>query len=124
MKNKRSTGFTLLETMIALAIIGGLLVTLIYTLNYHLGIVDKHETITIASFLAREKINESGNFSEAKKGIFPEPYSSYSYELMREESAYPGISEISIIVRRDKEEVRFSKLIQNEKIKEIRDFKF
>jgi len=108
------SGFTLLEIMIALAIIGGLLVTLIYTLNYNLGIVGRHETITIASLLAREKIEGWGKYSGDKKGMFPEPYSDYSYEVDVGESSYPGISEVSVKVRRDKEEVRFTKLVQSQ----------
>ncbi|MBI4688677.1 MAG: type II secretion system protein [Nitrospirae bacterium] len=111
--HSRKAGFTLLEIMISLGIIGVLLITLIYTLNYHLGIVERHETITTASLLAREKIEEK--YSGEKKGTFPEPYSSYSYEIGLSESAYPGVSEISVVVRRDKEEIRFAKLIESPK---------
>jgi general secretion pathway protein I len=110
--NFQRGGFTLLEIMISLAVIGGLLVTLMYTLNYNLGLVQRHETITIASLLAKEKIDESGSISEKIKGSFSEPYSDYSYEMEMNESPYPGVSEVSIVVKRDKEEVRFTKLIQ------------
>ena len=51
-------GFTLLEVLIALAIVGGLLVTLIYTLNYHLGLVERQETITVATLLAKNKMTD------------------------------------------------------------------
>jgi prepilin-type N-terminal cleavage/methylation domain-containing protein len=34
-------GFTLLEVMISLAIVGGLLLTMIYSLNYHLGVAER-----------------------------------------------------------------------------------
>ena len=64
------SGFTLLEIMIALAIVGGLLITLIYTLNYHLNLAERHETVTIASLLAREKIIEMEKSLGNKKGIF------------------------------------------------------
>ena len=47
--SSRDNGFTLLEILIALAIVGGLLVTVIASLNYHLGIVERHETITVAT---------------------------------------------------------------------------
>ncbi|HYA31506.1 MAG TPA: type II secretion system protein, partial [Thermodesulfovibrionales bacterium] len=49
-------GFTLLEAMISLAIVGSLLVTLIYSLNYHLGIAERHRTVTVSTALAKEKI--------------------------------------------------------------------
>lgn len=113
--NFHKEGFTLLEVMISVAIIGGLLVTLIYTLNYHLGILQRHETITIATLLAREKMAELEKISENQKGVFPAPYSDYSYESFIRESIFPGISEVSLIVRRDKEEIRFSELVQKPK---------
>lgn len=108
-------GFTLLEVMISVAIIGGLLVTLIYTLNYHLGILERHEIVTIAALLAREKMAELEKISADQKGVFPAPYSDYSYESFIRESHIPGISEVSLIVRRDKEEIRFSELVQKPK---------
>src|SRR5208337_2336842 len=52
------TGFTLLEIMIAVAVIGGLLVSLISSLNYHLGIAERHEFVTVASLLAKDKLAE------------------------------------------------------------------
>ncbi len=110
-----SAGFTLLEVMIALAIIGGLLVTLIYTLNYNLGIIDKHEIITVASLLAREKIMETEKPLAGEKGSFPEPYADYIYETSVKESTFPDTSEFSIVVSRGREEVRFSKLVRNPK---------
>jgi len=102
------TGFTLIEIMIALAVTGGLLITLIYSINYHLSIIERHETITIASLLAREKIK--GRLSE--KGTFPPPYEDYSYEVVLRETLFAGVSEVLVIVRRGKEEVMFSELIQ------------
>jgi len=42
--------------MISLAIVGGLLVTLIYALNYHLGIAERHRSVTISTALASEKM--------------------------------------------------------------------
>ncbi len=113
--SRRGVGFTLLEVMISLAIIGGLLVTLIYTLNYHISVIEKHEAVTIASLLAREKITEGRKLLENKKGAFPEPYSAYSYETSIRESSSPGISEISVAVKRDRDEVRFSELVMSSK---------
>lgn len=110
-----SKGFTLLEIMISLAIIGGLLITLIYTLNHHLDIAGRHETITIATLLAKEKIDEIGRSPGSQKGVFPEPYSAYTFETGINETSARGISEISVIVRHYKEEIRFSRLIKSPK---------
>ncbi|MBI4685021.1 MAG: type II secretion system protein [Nitrospirae bacterium] len=108
---KAKAGFTFLEIMISLAIIGGLLITLIYTLNYHFGLAERHETVTVASFLAREKIIEAEKSLKDSSGVFPEPYSKYYYEVNIKEAAYAGMSEISVIVRGDKEKIIFSKLV-------------
>ena len=105
------SGFTLLEVMISIAIIGALLVTLIYTLNYHLGIAERHSTVTLATILAKEKIYEMENSPKEGKGFFPEPYADYYYETSVVSSTFPGMSEIGVMVRKGKEEIRLSELI-------------
>lgn len=108
-------GFTLLEVMISLAIVGGLLVTLIYTLNYHLGIADRHRTITISTSLAKDKIYEMETNPIEAKGNFPEPYSGFSYETNVMDSSFPGMSEIQVVVRNGKEKIILSELIRKPK---------
>lgn len=109
--NSRRDGFTLLEVLIALAIVGGLLVTLIYTLNYHLGIIEKHETITVVTFLAKNKMADLEKEPENKKGVFDAPYEGYTYETFVKESPYEGISEIIVVVRGGKEEVKLNEFV-------------
>jgi general secretion pathway protein I len=104
-------GFTLLEVMIALAVVGGLLVTLIYTLNYHLGIAERHETLTIASMLAKDKAIETEKNPAETKGRFPEPYAEYSFSTAVKDTKFSGLSEISVTVSKGKEEVRMHRLI-------------
>ncbi len=106
------SGFTLLEIMISLAIIGGLLVTLLYSLNYHLGIAERHETLTIATMLAKNKLHEVETSPVAAKGDFPAPYSSYHYSTEFKESPFPGISEILVTVGNGKEKVKFTEFIE------------
>ncbi|MHB8881350.1 MAG: type IV pilus modification PilV family protein [Thermodesulfovibrionales bacterium] len=106
-----SSGFTLLEIMVSLAIIGGLLVTLVYSLNYHLGIAEKHEFITIGSMLAKSKLTELETNPSSSKGKFPEPYDSYQYSAEVKKYPLPGISEVSVTVSRDKDELKFSSLV-------------
>lgn len=108
-------GFTLLEVMISLAIVGGLLITLLYTLNYHLGIAERHRVITISTNLAKEKMYAMERNPVAGKGQFPEPYSSFSYETNVRDSLFPGMSEIAVIVRNGKEEIKLSELIKKAK---------
>jgi len=104
-------GFTLLEVMISLAIVGGLLVTLVHTLNYQLGIVERQETITTATLLAKEKLIEAEDTRTGGKGRFEEPYPAYTYEVQVKESPYFGISEIVVKVSSEKEEVTLNEFV-------------
>ena len=107
--------FTLLEVMISLAIVGGLLVTLLYTLNYHLGIADRHLIVTVSTDLAKEKMYAMEKTPVTQKGAFPEPYSNYSYETSIRDSLMPGMSEIWVVVSNGKEKVMLSELIRKAK---------
>lgn len=51
-------GFTLFEIMIVLAIIGSVLVTILYTVNYHADVARENALLTEMEFLAKEKIIE------------------------------------------------------------------
>jgi general secretion pathway protein I len=106
-----TTGFTLLEVLISLAIISGLLVTLIYTLNYHLGIAERQKVVTVATFLAKDKIADLEKKPEDKKGMCDPPYDDYAYETSVKASPYIGVSEIGVVVKRGTEEVKFNEFI-------------
>lgn len=108
---RNTGGFTLLEVMISLAIVGGLLVTLIYSLNYHLGIADRHRTVTVSTGLAKEKMYDMEKTPVAGKGRFAEPYAAFSYETNVRDSSFPGMSEISVVVTDGKESISLSELI-------------
>lgn len=112
----RSYGFTLLEVMISLAIIGGLLVTLIYTMNYHMGLAERHETITVATLLAKEKMAELEKSLNNSEGAFDRPYESYRFINVVKDSIYPGVLELTVRVQRDKEVVTLS-MMKNGKMK-------
>lgn len=106
------SGFTLLEIMISLAITGGLLVTVIYTLNYHLSLAEKQEFQTIATMLSKNRITEAEKDPVVSEGEFPAPYSGYRYATTISESPFTGISEITVTVSRGNESVRLSELIE------------
>ena len=112
MKDERGrNGFTLLEVLVALAIISGLLVTLIYTVNYQLGIVGRQETVTIATLLAKSTLTELEKKPESKKGQFDSPYEAYTYETAIKDSPYPGVNEITVLVSAGQEEVKLNEFI-------------
>ncbi len=104
-------GFSLLEVMISLAITGGILVTLIYTLNYHLELAERQKTITDCTILAKQKLYEMERNPLNSKGQLEEPYSSFSYETAVLNSTFHRMQEIKVAVSRGKESVTLSKLI-------------
>lgn len=112
MRRRNKQGFSLLEVMISLAIMAGLLVTLLYTLNHHLSMASRQETLTTAATLARMKILEMEKKPLTIKGFFDEPYSDYYYETAVRDSFLPSMVEISVIVRSGRETIHFAELIR------------
>jgi general secretion pathway protein I len=110
MKTK-TEGFTLLEIMVSLAIAGGLLVTLLYTINFHLGIAQRHGTLTAAVSLARGKLLEMEKNPSASKGSFPNPYADYLYETTVQEASFPLAAEIGVTVTHGSEIITLKELI-------------
>jgi general secretion pathway protein I len=51
-------GFTLLEVMIALAIMAGVVLTIITSFNYHLNLVGRDREETVAILVARAKLED------------------------------------------------------------------
>lgn len=111
--DRTSKGFTLLEVMIALAIIGGALLTLICSLNYHLSIADRHEELTVASLLAKEKMADVELAPSSTSGDFEAPFEAYHYQTALSPGEFPGFSEISVTVTTGKESVTFTEMISS-----------
>jgi len=66
--------FTLLEVMIALAVLAGVVVTVLSTLNYHLGVASRSSDLVTASILGRTKTEEVALFGlpTPGEGVFGE----------------------------------------------------
>ena len=112
---KYEAGFTLFEVMISLAITAGLLVTLIYALNYHLDIAGRQGIITVSTGLAKKKMYEIEKNPSVGKGNFPEPYTAFSYETSVKDSSFPGMSELAVTVRSGNEGFTLSELVRKPK---------
>ena len=82
-------GFTLIEVMAALTIVAALLVTLAFTTNYNLDLAGRHEALTVATMLARDKMTEVGNDTDRTlkdmKGSFDEPFEGFTYDIVRKD---------------------------------------
>ncbi len=88
-----SRGFTLIEIMVALAIIAILLMTIIYTVNYNLKIIDDDELTTTLVTLAKAKMSELEDNKDKRdeKGKFPSPYDNFSYTASVADSSHVGV---------------------------------
>lgn len=109
--SKHNRGFSLLEVMISLAVVGGLLITLIYTLNHHLGVAERHRILIDCTNLAKQKLYEMERSPVSTKGNFDKPYSDFSYETTVTDSSFPSMLQIKVTVRKDMERVTLSRLV-------------
>lgn len=107
-----SGGFTLIEVLIALSIAAVALITVISTVNFHLGLIERQRTIIIATMLAREKILEVSDLQIDKTGDFPEPYKDYKFEIQLGDTPYERIKRVTLTVTKDRERVSLSRFVE------------
>lgn len=97
-------GFTLLEVMIALAIMAGVILTVINSFNYHLSVVGRDREETIAVLLARAKLDDSSfNFTESGKGTFAPDWPGFTWRTDIRPSDYPWLKRGTLTVSWDGE---------------------
>ncbi len=97
--------------MIALAIVGGAVVTILYTVNYHADIAYGHSITTQMLFLAKEKIAEMEQDPHEKKGDIPA--TDFTFENLVTPTENENIIEIKTIIRGQGKEVVLSELVSN-----------
>ena len=100
MKNKK--GFTLIEIMISLVILGVSLVVLLGLRNRDIAISSEANHIVVATLLAKERIAlfslDKNKEVVEPKGDFAEPYTDYHWEMALNESGFPKIKALSVHV--------------------------
>jgi len=95
-------GFTLLEIMVALAILGGVIVTALVSISYHLSVMDANMDTTFSAMLARSKLAEArvtGTPPEAK-GNFEAPYDDFVWKYEQKRGDYKDTWNETITVSR------------------------
>ncbi len=86
-------GFTLLEVMIALAIMAGVVLTVISSFNYHLSVVSRDREETIAMLLARAKLEDPSFVkSVAGKGTFAPDWPGFAWKTEIQPADFPGVT--------------------------------
>ncbi|MBI4687152.1 MAG: prepilin-type N-terminal cleavage/methylation domain-containing protein [Nitrospirae bacterium] len=98
-------GFTLLEVMIALAIVGAVSIVIIHTVNYHAEVSYEHTIKTRMVLLAREKITNMEIKPRREKGT----YNDFFYETIVSDRG-DGTVELKAIVKGYNKEVVLSEI--------------
>jgi len=97
-------GFTLLEVLIAMAIMAGVIMTSIASFNYHLGIVIRDKEETAATLLARGKMDDPEFLRlPAGKGNFAPQRPDIGWEKSYLPTDLPGVTKLILTVSWEKE---------------------
>ena len=95
-----ASGFTLLEVMVALAIMAGVIVTLLGAVNYHLGIIANERDSTALTLLARKRMSEMEQTPAKGEGTFAPAHPELSWKADLLPTDLPGLQKLVIKVRR------------------------
>jgi len=98
-------GFSLLEVMIALAIAGIALVSLLSLANRSLEVHDRLQKTTQATLLAQHMMSQTEVDAEAglqdftsEQGTFEEPFEQYSWRLEYADTPLPSVRMVTVTV--------------------------
>ncbi|MBI5407745.1 MAG: prepilin-type N-terminal cleavage/methylation domain-containing protein [Nitrospirae bacterium] len=104
-----SSGFTLLEIMIALAIIGMTLVTVLHTVNYHAKVSYENIVATQMIQLAKEKLIDLEANPVNSNGAFEG--TGFTFENVVLETEDPEILELKTVVKGQGKEFVLNELV-------------
>lgn len=106
-------GFTLLEVMIALAIMGGVVITLLGAVNYHIGIVADERDSTAMTLLARTRMAEIEQSPAKGEGSFAPSHPDLKWKADLLPATFPGLRKLVVRVQRtgDSREVELVRYI-------------
>jgi prepilin-type N-terminal cleavage/methylation domain-containing protein len=104
-----TSGFTLLEVMIALAIISATLIVSLYTINYHADVAYGNTVKTHMIILAKEKLRMLEISREKSKGAIKGTV--YSYENDIRKTAFDEIIQLRTVIKNDTMVSTLSKLV-------------
>ncbi|OQY17501.1 MAG: hypothetical protein B6I36_08900 [Desulfobacteraceae bacterium 4572_35.1] len=117
-------GFSLLEVMIALAIIGTALTACLTLVNRCVHSHEQVQRITIATMLAQHKMSElevAARHNELdsieKQGIWEKPYGQYRWQVVYTDTPINGVQQVNVSIiwgdRKNNEEVSIDSFLFN-----------
>ncbi len=107
-------GFTLLEIMIALAIIGITLTVILHTVNYHADVSYENTLTTQMLLLAKEKLADLEMNTKNSKGALPG--TDFKYENIVNKTKNENIIELKTVVSGHRKKVTLTKLVLKKQI--------
>jgi len=114
-KKPKGPGFTLLEVMIALAIIGISLTVVLHTVNYHANIVYDNTMTTMMYQAAKEKMYNLEETRTQSGGTIESPKLTFQNVVLK--SKLPNIVQLVTVVSGNNREVTLSEfVIKKEKL--------
>lgn len=109
-------GFTLLEVMVALAIMAGVILTLLGAVNYHLSVIANERDNTAFTLLARQKMDElelQKQLAQKGEGNLAPLHPDLTWQTELFPTELPMVQKVVLKVRRasDKREVALERYI-------------
>ena len=103
-------GFTLLEVMVALAIMAGVVLTVLGSVNFHLDLLNAERENTVLTLLARSRLVEleqQAVLSQKSEGTFGPLHPDVTWRAELVATEYPVLRKLVVKVQRsgDKREV-------------------
>lgn len=108
-QKKTGSGFTLLEVMIALAIVGATLTVSLYTVNYHADVSYDNSIKTRMLLLAKERLRLLELEQQESSG--PVKGTDFFYKSSISRSAFDGIIVLKTVIKGHNKEFSLSKLV-------------
>lgn len=114
MSNRRNSGFTLIEVMIALAIVGGLMGTLLYTIQYHVKVATDARDFAQANDIAHNMLEEMKDAGitkpDVKNGDVGQDYH-YHFEVVQDTIFNHDVFKLKMVVTGRGQEARLYELL-------------
>ncbi|MFN3740419.1 MAG: prepilin-type N-terminal cleavage/methylation domain-containing protein [Thermodesulfovibrionales bacterium] len=104
-------GFTLIEVLVSLAVVGSLVIAL-HSLLYHINLYIEHEDLLKATLLAREKLYEEPPEKGPNEARFPSPDDRFYYRKSLIDTPFQGIRLLRITVGSERDLITMERLIR------------
>ncbi len=105
---KSERGLTLLEVMIALAIVAIALTALLALSNRSIGVHDRLQSLTRGTMLAQQMLalveTAPGRYQERREQSFDEPYEAFRWRFVFGETPIDGVRTVTVTVLWGEEE--------------------